>query len=126
MDFNELKGMKLVSIEGAKKGSGEIRFLTDDGLEFLMYHVQDCCEDVRVEEVIGDINDLLDSEIIEAEVVESREDEAGPIDSIIYNNLSFTWTFYKLGTKKGFVTFRWLGESNGYYSESVNFKMIYN
>jgi uncharacterized protein YegJ (DUF2314 family) len=96
----------------------EVHILCNDGSRYKMFHQQDCCEGVCVEDIIGDLNDLIGSPITEAEEVSSHENPEGV--EIRYQD-SFTWTFYKLGTIKGHVTIRWYGESNGYYSESVTF-----
>ena len=64
------------------------------------------------------MRDLVGSEILLAEEVSSGENPDGV--TVEYQD-SFTWTFYKLSTIKGSVTIRWYGESNGYYSEAVDF-----
>ena len=119
--FENLKGKTLTEIKGLEAGSSEVTFVCSDGSEFFMYHPQDCCESVNIEDVIGDVNDLIGSEIL---VAEERTSDQNPSDAkketIEYQD-SFTWTFYELATNKGSVTVRWYGESNGYYSESVDF-----
>ncbi|MHC5291091.1 hypothetical protein CHCC14819_0455 [Bacillus licheniformis] len=112
-----LKGKVLTEIS-VSEAEDEIYFTTAEGEEFLMYHNQDCCETVEIEEIIGDIEDLLGSPILMAE--EITEDATW--DSESWG--SATWTFYKLATIKGYVTIRWYGSSNGYYSESVDFVRV--
>jgi hypothetical protein len=90
-----------------------------------MYHSQDCCEGVYLEDVAGELHDLLNSPITLAEEVTNRnENPEGMDESFTSYAESFTWTFYKLATVNGYVTLRWYGESNGYYSESVDFQLI--
>ena len=80
---------------------------------------------VRVEDISGDLQDLVGSPII----IISREDSNKEfkkqleIDKYKYDDY-YTWTFYNFVTNKGYVNIRWLGESNGYYSVSVSFYKI--
>jgi hypothetical protein len=86
------------------------------------YHEQDCCEYVCVDDVNGDWGDLIGKPILVAE--ERWNDE--PEEGCSGGDESNTWTFYTFRGIGGSVDVRWHGSSNGYYSESVNFKLTEN
>lgn len=113
--LTDLLGLTLDRIIGCEVGSEDLRFVTKCGREFRFWHEPDCCESVEINQVDGDVADLLGSPLFMAEFVES------PIKPESIYCESGTWTFYRFATSKGYVTIRWLGESNGYYSESVCF-----
>lgn len=98
------------------KGDDRMIFYAADGRAFHFYHSQDCCESVDIEDICGDLADLIGSPIVLAEEVSNE-----PEPEREYQPDSCTWTFYRFATAKGSVTVRWYGESNGYYSESVDF-----
>ena len=129
-EFNELKGKTLTKIDHDEY---KVIFYCADGEAYKMFHSQDCCERVCLEDVCGDWNDLIGSEILQADEIENEafenEWENGfkgegcsrrNADGDCYPK-SHTWTFYKIATIKGYVTLRWFGESSGGYSESVDF-----
>ena len=127
VDFGELVGKVLTRIEVSYD---EIIFHCENEEKYRMFHEQDCCEIVAIEDIVGDLTDLLSSPILllyspilratkdsdqNAPIgIEKAEDPYG----------SSTWTFYNISTAKGYVTIRWYGESNGYYSESVDFEKL--
>lgn len=139
VNVSELVGETVTAIESEKE---RIRFATASGKRFIMYHSQSCCESVSVEEIHGDLEDLINSPILRAEEVSStkptpeiireraeaeikdreRAKEEGREYYGPYHAESETWTFYKFATIKGEVTIRWYGTSNGYYGEGVSFE----
>ena len=118
-DLSALMGKTLCAIT-VDRAKDIITFETTDGLWFCMMHYQDCCELVEIEDIAGDLDDLLFSPILQAEVATS-DTLLGVEQKPDHDLESQTWTFYKLGTIKGRVTLRWYGTSNGYYSEEVSF-----
>jgi hypothetical protein len=115
--FSELQGQTLK--RAAQITDDRIEFELEDGTTYALYHIQYCCESVVVESVTGDLADLVGTPILLAEEATSSDDPPGVKHE--YPPESQTWTFYKLRTIKGSVDIRWHGESNGYYSESVDF-----
>jgi hypothetical protein len=93
----------------------------NDEFIFTFYHEDDCCESVYVDDITGDLNDLVGKPLDIVEVARHEDTMPQGMD-LKKPEDSFTWTFYKFATIKGWVDVRWLGESNGYYSEEVDFK----
>lgn len=88
---------------------------------YKFYHQQDCCEDVWLDDIIGDLSDLIDTPVLKAIKKTSSEliiPKKGGLDE------SNTWTFYTLATIKGYVDLRFIGTSNGYYSEEIDIVKI--
>ena len=107
----DMLGITLVSVERTMCSGNDALEMTDStGCVWTFWHSQDCCESVSIESIDGDFADIIGSPLTLAdEATEAGDDDGG----------TSTWTFYRFGTIKGYVTVRWLGESNGYYSESV-------
>lgn len=116
-EFSELLGKIIIKIERVLDRDEEVILIhLSNGAIYKQFHEHDCCESVTIEDINGDLDDLIGYPLLQAE--ESNSDASAS------NGESATWTFYKMATKKGYVTIRWYGESNGYYSESATFDKI--
>jgi hypothetical protein len=110
LTFGDLVGKTCLNVE---VGDDFIAFVFLDGTIAKMHHVQDCCESVSIEDINGDVGDLIGVPLLVCDERVSHDEEEGYHESA-------TWTFYTLRTIRGSVDIRWLGTSNGYYSESVD------
>lgn len=124
VSFDTLVGKTLTEILRNSQYDDTLTFVTTDGEKYQMFHASDCCESVSIEDINGDLADLIGSPITLAE--ESTSD-VQPVDAPApqWRDDAELWTFYRLATEKGYVTIRWYGSSNGYYSVSVSFQQTF-
>lgn len=121
IQYNELLGSTVIATH-VEKGDGDVILLDlKDGRTVKLYHQSDCCESVSIEDITGDLLDLVGEPLIMAEMVTNNE-----LPDKEEGSESYTWSFQKFGTIKGTVTIRWYGESNGYYSETADMSIIDN
>ena len=117
VSIEEFLGKTFLSVVREDRNGEDYIVFTAESLEqYEMFHIQDCCEYVSIEDICGDLNDLVGSPILLAEEVTNENEKP--------HGASETWTFYKLATIKGYVDIRWYGTSNGYYSESVDIRRV--
>jgi hypothetical protein len=107
--LKEMHGQTFIKVTATDT---ELHFVSENET-YVFGHIQDCCEIVYIEEIIGDLTDLE-----KFPLVICREDSQSGIQQLGFESL--TYTFYNFATLKGYVTVRFLGSSNGYYSEEVD------
>lgn len=98
--------------------SGNVYFIIE-GITYYMFHHDDCCEDVELIDIVGDMNDLTNAEIVFFRHDTNDELEAPEDFNVQDDEL---WNFYNIQTNKGHVQIRWFGTSSGYYSIDVDFE----
>ena len=113
VNITDLIGKTLTAVEGAANESERIVF-RNDAETYTMLHERDSCESEMVEDVVGDVTDLIGAPIVAA--CEERRSKGSPGDDC---EGFCRWTFYRVATIKGAVTICWFGSSSGYYPESV-------
>lgn len=111
----------MISMEGSlilsfQKEMDELIIKTTKGF-FRFYHEQDCCESVYLENFDGWSDYGVGEEILKTEEKLFSPEEEYP--EMLFLE-SCTGTFYSIQTNSMDLSMRWVGESNGYYSESVD------
>ncbi len=118
-----LRGRTIDKVIGLEKDSEVVEIITACGKVFKFFHDQDCCEEVKL--VDFDLNpDELVGAYVTSAYLSTSSDQSGKEIKPSEDSESWTWSFYRIVTDKGTLSMRWLGESNGWYSESVELVII--
>ena len=115
--MEQMIGKTIAAIDGCEKGSQEVTFSFTDNTKCVLYHEQDCCESVLVEEIHGNPAQMVGHTIKKAAVSTATPPQE-------FNYECAEWTFYKIACMGDYLTIRWLGESNGYYGVEVSTKWL--
>jgi hypothetical protein len=127
-NVNVLNGLVVSFIDVIDNAGDDDKIVitTECGRKFIFTHYQDCCENVRIYDSKGDLHTLVGKKLESVEVAILEEED--PDDVVIDDawREHFTWTTITFNTTDETVISRWIGESNGYYSESVDFEELTN
>jgi len=100
---------QVITVILKQRDNEELIFVTGNGFH-RFYHDQSCCEHVMIDDIVGDLKNLIGVPLLQAES---------------FTRVSHvTYTFYTFSTVRGTVTVKWIGESNGYYSEEVDYMYL--
>ncbi len=113
VEFSDLVGEVLDAVD-IDREENQILLTTRSGRKFLVYHEQDCCEKVAISGQDGNFDKLIGKPIVEARdfAVDTGESESD------YDSQTTTTLVFRVDDQT--VISRWVGDSNGYYSESVD------
>ena len=111
--FDVLVGEVLDAVD-IDREKDQILLTTRSGRKFLVYREQDCCETVAISGQDGSFDKLIGKPLIEARdfAVDTGESESD------YDSQTTTTLVFRVDDQT--VISRWIGDSNGYYSESVD------
>lgn len=125
--FTTLQGQTFsAATQETHDGHDAIRLTLADGSGYYqLYHVQECYESVWLEDICGDLEDLVGSPVLFAEetALDLTDSECKTVwdanPDIDQNDDRASWSFYKISTIAGGVTIRFCGTSNGCYAENA-------
>ena len=125
-DIKKLEGLVVEYIDIVSDDGDELMITTKCGKRFKFHHYQDCCENVRIWSTKGDLKKLEGHKLVSVDMDAYTEDpdDEDPKELADTWRDSWTWTDIVFKTTDDTVISRWFGESNGYYSESVDFSEL--